>query len=528
MTNENTKVSVIIPSYNHASFVGKAIKSVLMQDYEGFELIIADDFSKDNSVEVIDTFVDPRISKFFLKKNLGPTDILKFLISHSKGKYIALLNSDDIWCQGKLKKQVEFLDNNPEIAACFTWADFINEDDTPYIGDRTIDLNTFIEANKSQSEWLHRFYYLNNRLCHPSIMIRKGIYSKIGFYNGAIRQLPDLEYWVRLVLNYPIHILEEIYVHHRRLSSDVENTSASSSKNYNRLVCEFLKTMEYMFDNIDNNMFIDGFSDDFIHKDSKSKEELLCEKYFILLHGCAIGNRSKILAFKLFMDNYIDDNVKNCFLEKFNYTFSDFHNDNGNTIIDLREEASDEDHVLNSSFYLSINGVYSEENKILVPPKIDRSDFIYECKLDEGIRQIRFDPIEGFFLICDRAEATINDKSIEILPQNAFLIKNSHMFLNHDPQYILNCEASQGDIIKIKLINPAFYEMQSLNLFNGLDSSFNEQKFQVSLDSIQNYYQVLKEERENTISYYENSFSWKITKPIRTIRKLFASKTNKR
>lgn len=485
MTNVNAKVSVIIPCYNHAEFVSKAIQSVIMQDYKEFELIIADDFSKDNSVEVIDTFVDPRIKKFFLKENLGPTEILKFLIQHSNGEYIALLNSDDTWCQGKLKKQVEVLDNSPEIAACFTWADFINEDSAPYVGDGSIDLNTFVENNRSQSDWLHRFYYQGNCICHPSMMIRKKIYSETGYYNDALRQLPDFDFWVRLILKYPIHILDEIYVHHRRLGSDTHNTSEMNKPNINRMIYEFLNITKYMFDNIDDKLFIDGFSKEFINKDSKTTEELLCEKYFILLNGCSIGKYTKILAYQFFMDHYNDDNVKECFSKKFNYDFTNFYKDNGNTIIDIKEEIDGIPPIFISKFFIPINGGYSEDNVLSVTPVICRNDFIYEFQIDRNVKNIRFDPVEGYFFMCDRAEATINGKDIEILPQNAFSVDNMLIFPNLDPQYILKCNVNKGDIIKVKLVNPLFCTLQSLNECNSVQLGCIFQKILSLLDSAQ-------------------------------------------
>ena len=90
-------ISVVMPSYNHAKYIKKAVDSVLAQDFDDFELLISDDASPDSSWQVISSFNDPRIRSFRQKQNLGPVGNLVFLIKEARGNYIALLNSDDAW-----------------------------------------------------------------------------------------------------------------------------------------------------------------------------------------------------------------------------------------------------------------------------------------------------------------------------------------------------------------------------------------------------------------------------------------------
>ena len=104
-------VSVIMPSYNSARFVSEAIKSVMNQTYQNWELLITDDCSKDNSVEVINKYTaqDSRVKLEALKKNVGAASARNISLEKAKGEYIAFLDSDDTWNLDKLEYQIDFM-----------------------------------------------------------------------------------------------------------------------------------------------------------------------------------------------------------------------------------------------------------------------------------------------------------------------------------------------------------------------------------------------------------------------------------
>jgi len=322
------KISVIIPSYNHEAFIGEAIESVLMQDFTDFELLIADDCSSDNSTEIIQSYQDERIKHFFLSENVGATKILKLLIENATSSYIALLNSDDRWCQGKLRKQFEFMESHPEYAACFTWANLIDENGVTINRYEEMDPNIFIVENKSRYEWLNWFFFHGNCLCHPSILIRKSIYEELGYYNGAYRQLPDFEYWVRICSKYEIYIIPEVLVNHRRTTGKTLNTSANSYSNINRHCSEIINILSMILIELDDNSFLNSFKNNFKNKNAFTKEELICERYFLLMNNSLSGNILKSQASQYFMNNYRNDAIASCFEDKYNYSLNDFYDDN--------------------------------------------------------------------------------------------------------------------------------------------------------------------------------------------------------
>lgn len=106
-------VSIIMPSYNTGTFVGESINSVIAQTYQNWELIIVDDCSLDNSVDVIKSFLnDKRIRLYVNRKNLGAAKSRNFAIRQAKGKWIAFLDSDDLWKPCKLARQIEYMEKN--------------------------------------------------------------------------------------------------------------------------------------------------------------------------------------------------------------------------------------------------------------------------------------------------------------------------------------------------------------------------------------------------------------------------------
>lgn len=127
-------MSVIMPSYNASGFIAESINSVFLQTYLNWELLIVDDCSKDNSVRIAQKFVDidQRVRLFPLEKNVGAAAARNVAIEQAKGQYIAFLDSDDVWNEDKLEKQLIFMQQN---SYAFTFSDYyVMEEDGKKIG----------------------------------------------------------------------------------------------------------------------------------------------------------------------------------------------------------------------------------------------------------------------------------------------------------------------------------------------------------------------------------------------------------
>ena len=107
------KVSIIMPCYNSEEFISDSIESVINQEYKNWELIIVDDFSKDNSYEKIRPYLDDsRVRCIRNAKNFGGAVSRNIAIKQSEGRYIAFLDSDDLWHKNKLNAHIKFMIEN--------------------------------------------------------------------------------------------------------------------------------------------------------------------------------------------------------------------------------------------------------------------------------------------------------------------------------------------------------------------------------------------------------------------------------
>jgi len=117
----NNLISIITPSYNSKKFIKDTIDSVLSQTYQNWEMLIVDDHSHDDSVEYIKNLIknDSRIKLIALEKNVGASEARNKALEIGNGRYIAFLDSDDIWLPEKLEKQLDFMQKN-DYAFTFT------------------------------------------------------------------------------------------------------------------------------------------------------------------------------------------------------------------------------------------------------------------------------------------------------------------------------------------------------------------------------------------------------------------------
>ncbi|PRC93545.1 glycosyltransferase [Solimicrobium silvestre] len=275
-------VSVIMATYNHADFVKQAIESVLAQQGVDFEFLIADDGSFDRTREVVASIKDQRIQFFPNEVNRGACVVTNELIERASGEFIALINSDDSWIgSDKLAYQVQILRNNPLIGACFGRAKFIDKTGES-IGKETLPFGSvFDQENRTQGQWLRRFFDLGNCICHPTMLIRKTCYNELGMYNNRLRQLPDFEMWIRLIKYYEIFISDRELINFRILPG--ENASSQTEVNSTRTINEHFLIAEDFFEHVTREQLIDGFSDLLVVKNLPSDEHLEIEKGLLFL-----------------------------------------------------------------------------------------------------------------------------------------------------------------------------------------------------------------------------------------------------
>ena len=212
-------VSIILPTYNWRSeWLSESINSVLNQTFKDFELIIINDASTNNIEITILEYVKKDKRVIYLKndKNLKIANTLNKWIWHSKWKYIARIDDDDIRDdKDKLKKQVNFMDNNPEYGVC--WVSLMK-----CINEEWEVFNTV--TYKSDYKDIRDTMLQTCPLAHPSVLIRKSVFNKCWLYNPS-RITEDYDLWCRIGRFYKICNIDS-YIKYR-----IHENSLSTSKN---------------------------------------------------------------------------------------------------------------------------------------------------------------------------------------------------------------------------------------------------------------------------------------------------------
>ncbi len=211
---EQPLVSVIMPTYNHAQFIGDAIKSVLDQTYENLELIIINNYSEDNTENIIVSFSDSRIRYKKFRNNGIIAASRNVGIRESRGKYIAFLDSDDMWKPTKTEKQIELLENDDNIFLVYSKYIVIKNG---------IILRTLPKRKKLRSGNVFIPLFLsNNFIGNSTVMLRNTLNEDNFFFDTDIklRAIEDYDLWLKIAKNKQIAYIDEPLVVYREHGSN--------------------------------------------------------------------------------------------------------------------------------------------------------------------------------------------------------------------------------------------------------------------------------------------------------------------
>jgi len=202
------KISVVIPVYNRPDFVKEAIQSVLNQTYQNIELIVVNDGSTDDTIQVLNQFGNK--IKVINQQNKGVSAARNSGIENSSGTWIAFLDSDDIWLPEKLANQIKFFTNNPDSLICQTEEVWIKNGSRLYPK----------KKHKKKSGMIFE-HCLPLCIVSPSaVMIHKNLFDKIGTFDESLPACEDYDLWLRVSCKYPIFLLDEPLIIKRGGHSD--------------------------------------------------------------------------------------------------------------------------------------------------------------------------------------------------------------------------------------------------------------------------------------------------------------------
>lgn len=198
----NDLVSVIMPSYNTAKYIADSIRSVLAQTYHDWELLIVDDCSTDETDAVVASFDDPRIRYFKNEKNSGAAVSRNRALREAKGKWIAFLDSDDLWMPDKLEKQIGFMKER-QVSFSYTRYEEIDSD-----GNQT---GVMVSGPKRITK------RGMNRFCWPGCLTVMYDAETVGLVQIAdIKKNNDYAMWLKVCRKANCFLLDETLARYRR------------------------------------------------------------------------------------------------------------------------------------------------------------------------------------------------------------------------------------------------------------------------------------------------------------------------
>ena len=190
------KVSVIVPAYNRAKLLSRALESIFAQTFNDYEVIVVDDGSKDETPEVIKQFAG-RV-KYIRKENGGSASARNRGIEESKGEYIAFLDSDDTWVPEKLEEQVKVLDAHKNVGIVYARMPIINEK-----GERVGTKPAGI-SGRNFKELIEHW----GDLPTSTVMARRECFQKAGMFDTALTTMQDIDMWIRISRHFELYEIE--------------------------------------------------------------------------------------------------------------------------------------------------------------------------------------------------------------------------------------------------------------------------------------------------------------------------------
>lgn len=206
-------VSVNMSAYNTEQYVAEAVDSMMGQTAGDLELVIVDDGSQDDTLEVLSRYKDPRL-RVVSQTHRGISHARNHALRLSRGRYIAVMDSDDVSMPTRLERQIDFLESHSAVGVVGTAARFVDE----------LEGREWDYAPPTADEALRRHLVRGNPFVHTSVMMHRSLLEEVGGYNEKYPYLVDYELFVRLAPRTRFANLSEALVVHRQRMGSVSVT----------------------------------------------------------------------------------------------------------------------------------------------------------------------------------------------------------------------------------------------------------------------------------------------------------------
>jgi len=229
-------VSVIIPSYNCLAYLPKAVGSILQQGRSDVEIIIVNDNSSDGTAQYLESLSQQESCvKVITTSGLGASGARNTAIEQAEGGYIAFLDADDYWYQGKLSAQLALHEANPNVAMSFTNYDHMNEQ-YQYIVDCFGYWNQFADVTTSSHSIKQPLAQVlaHNVVGTSTVMVKASVFETVGLFDVDMSYCEDWQLWLKICEHFEVAVLTQSYTGYLMRNDSITQTD---SKRLQHLEC---------------------------------------------------------------------------------------------------------------------------------------------------------------------------------------------------------------------------------------------------------------------------------------------------
>lgn len=225
--NDKPLVSVVVPTHNDSKYIKEAISSIVNQTYDNLEIVVIDDFSSDNTVEIVESFDDKRIKIIRNDSNRGAAHSRNVGIKNCTGDYISFMDGDDVWDLSKTEEQIKFMLNNNFVFTSCLYS-FMSEDGQA--------LGKYMSSPKKVT---HKKFLKTDYIGCITTMYKREIYPDLEIPENIFKR-NDYALWIKLSERADCYTFPLILATHRNRKGSISSANKFSLVRYHREVFEKL------------------------------------------------------------------------------------------------------------------------------------------------------------------------------------------------------------------------------------------------------------------------------------------------
>jgi len=219
-------VSVVVPTLNCASFLRECLDSVMSQSFQDFEVVVIDDESTDGTLDILRSYGDRiRVFSRHRERRLPTPELARYEgVVESRGKYCAFIDADDVWCPGRLQKQVEILERDHRYKLCHSYVRVIGEDGHPM----HIRHEGLIPPSGSCARALLDHCYISS----SSVLVWREVWLECFGVADFDSPLDEWHFYIEIARRYPVFFIPEVLALYRwRMTSDSRSSWRRTPRN---------------------------------------------------------------------------------------------------------------------------------------------------------------------------------------------------------------------------------------------------------------------------------------------------------